>query len=227
MTYPLIGNYGMCEEDYETLRPLQALSSQTDSTGVRMLQLCWYFGYNMDDDEDTQQAVISDHVDIFHNLRENNDELRYSLDILENNRSDFYATFGGLFFVGIALSVLFIFAAAMIIYYKQVSEGYEDQSRFAIMQKVGMTREDIKKSINSQVLTVFFAPLLLAILHLAFAFPLVWKLLQIFNLHNLPLVIWTHVGACIVFALIYAVIYKITAGAYYITNPFRSSGLTA
>ena len=86
-------------------------------------------------------------------------------------RQDFYITFGGLFFIGMILSAMFIAAAALIIYYKQVSEGYEDQSRFAIMRKVGMTRQDIKKSINSQILTVFFTPLLMAGIHLAFAFP--------------------------------------------------------
>ena len=130
-------------------------------------------------------------------------------------RDDFFATFGGLFFLGIVLSIVFIFAAAMIIYYKQISEGYEDQSRFAIMQKVGMTKTDIKKSINSQVLTVFFAPLIFAGLHLGFAFPLVWKMLQLFNLHNLPLVIWITVGAFVVFGIFYALIYKATARAYY------------
>ena len=83
------------------------------------------------------------------------------------------------------------------------------------MQKVGMTKEDIKKSINSQVLTVFFAPLIMAGIHLAFAFPLVWKLLQLFYLKNLSLVIWVTVASYVAFALIYAVIYKITAGAYY------------
>ena len=130
-------------------------------------------------------------------------------------REDFYITFGGLFFIGIMLSGVFIAAAALIIYYKQVSEGYEDQSRFAIMRKVGMTRADIKKSINSQILTVFFAPLLMAGMHLAFAFPMVWQLLQMFNLRNLKLVIVTNIGAFLAFCLFYVVIYKFTARAYY------------
>ena len=130
-------------------------------------------------------------------------------------RQDFYITFGGLFFIGMILSAMFIAAAALIIYYKQVSEGYEDQSRFAIMRKVGMTRQDIKKSVNSQILTVFFIPLLLAGVHLAFAFPLVWQLLTMFSLTNKRLVIFTNIGAFLIFCVFYVVIYRFTAHAYY------------
>ena len=130
-------------------------------------------------------------------------------------RQDFYITFGGLFFIGMILSAMFIAAAALIIYYKQVSEGYEDQSRFAIMRKVGMTRQDIKKSINSQILTVFFIPLLMAGVHLAFAFPLVWQLLTMFSLTNKRLAIFTNIGAFLIFCVFYVVIYRFTAHAYY------------
>lgn len=130
-------------------------------------------------------------------------------------RQDFYITFGGLFFIGMILSAMFIAAAALIIYYKQVSEGYEDQSRFAIMRKVGMTRQDIKKSINSQILTVFFTPLLMAGIHLAFAFPLVWQLLTMFSLTNKQLAICTNIGAFLIFCVFYVVIYRFTAHAYY------------
>lgn len=130
-------------------------------------------------------------------------------------RQDFYITFGGLFFIGMILSAMFIAAAALIIYYKQVSEGYEDQSRFAIMRKVGMTQLDIKKSINSQILTVFFIPLLMAGVHLAFAFPLVWQLLTMFSLTNKRLAICTNIGAFLIFCVFYVVIYRFTAHAYY------------
>ena len=130
-------------------------------------------------------------------------------------RQDFYITFGSLFFIGIMLSAMFIAAAALIIYYKQVSEGYEDQSRFSIMRKVGMTQRDIKKSVNSQILTVFFIPLLLAGVHLAFAFPMVWKILTMFNLTNKRLVICTNIGAFLIFCVFYVVIYRFTAHAYY------------
>lgn len=103
----------------------------------------------------------------------------------------------------------------MIIYYKQISEGYEDQAGFAIMQKVGMTKADIRKSVNAQILTVFFAPLLMAGLHLAFAFTPIWKLLQLFNLHNLPFVIGVSAVAFVLFGVLYALIYKTTAKAYF------------
>lgn len=97
-----------------------------------------------------------------------------SCDSVAAEREGFYSLYGSLLFLGVLLGVVFVFAAVLIIYYKQISEGYEDQSRFAIMQKVGMTKREIRKSINSQILTVFFLPLILAGVHLAFAFP-AWK----------------------------------------------------
>ena len=112
------------------------------------------------------------------------------------NRADFYGTYGGLFFLGIMLSIVFIFAAVAILYYKQLSEGYEDQSRFDIMQKVGMTKVDIRRSINSQLLTVFYLPLVLAGVHLCFAFPFIHKLLILFNLDNRGLLIGTTAVSC-------------------------------
>ena len=87
-----------------------------------------------------------------------------------------------------------------MMYYKQLSEGYEDQARFEIMQKVGMTARQIKKSINSQVLTVFFLPLLVAVLHLAFAFPLVYKMLLLLGFSNQNLLVLVTVGCVLVFA---------------------------
>ena len=130
-------------------------------------------------------------------------------------RRDFYMLYGSLFFIGIVLSIVFLFAAALIVYYKQISEGYEDQARFSIMQKVGMTRQDIRRSINSQVLTVFFAPLLFAGLHMAFAFPMVWLMLRMFGMKNLLLIILTTFAAFAVFGVFYIIIYWFTAGAYY------------
>lgn len=133
----------------------------------------------------------------------------------ENNRNDFYCTYGGLFFLGILLSVIFIFAAVLIIYYKQITEGYEDQARFDIMQKIGMTKKEIRKSINSQLLTVFFLPLLFAALHLAFAFPMVKKMLALSGLQNITLFALVTIGTFFVYAIFYALVYKITSNAYY------------
>lgn len=131
------------------------------------------------------------------------------------NRDDFYGTYGGLFYLGIILSIVFLAAAVLIIYYKQISEGYEDQGRFEIMQKVGMTGRDIRKSINSQMLTVFFLPLVTAGLHLCFAFPLVRKLLYLFNLMNTGILIATTVVCFILFGVFYALVYKLTSNAYF------------
>lgn len=100
-------------------------------------------------------------------------------------------------------------------YYKQISEGYEDAARFEILQKVGMTRKEIKKSINSQILTVFAAPLLASGVHLCFAFPLLRKLLLMFGLSNTPLLVGVTVGSYLVFAVLYVVMYKATSRSYY------------
>ena len=128
---------------------------------------------------------------------------------------DFYGTYGSLFFIGIVLSVLFVCAAVLIIYYKQLCEGYEDQSRFAIMQKVGMTAADIRRSVNSQLLTVFFLPLAGAALHMAFAFPMIRRMLLLFELHNTGLFIATALVSFAVLAAVYTLVYKATSNAYY------------
>ena len=140
---------------------------------------------------------------------------RSTVESREQNRLDFFGLYGGLFGLGIILSIVFIFAAVLIIYYKQISEGYEDQSRFEIMQKVGMTKNEIRKSINSQLLTVFFLPLIFAGMHLAFAAPIIKKLLLLFNLTNLNLFIVTILISFAAFALFYMIVYKITSSAYY------------
>ena len=137
------------------------------------------------------------------------------VESLAENRGDFYGSYGSLFFLGILLSVGFSLAAVLIIYYKQISEGYEDQARFDIMQKVGMTRRDIRSSINSQLLLVFFLPLLLAGLHLVFAFPFVHKLLLLFNLWNTRLLVGTTAASFLAFAVLYTLVYRATSTAYY------------
>ena len=127
----------------------------------------------------------------------------------------FYSLFGGLFYLGIVLSIVFLLAAVLIIYYKQVSEGYEDKHRFEIMQKVGMTKKEIRKSINSQVIVAFFMPLITAGIHLCFAFPMIRKILLIFNIFNTALLIKSAIICFIVFAMFYAIIYRVTSNAYY------------
>lgn len=131
-----------------------------------------------------------------------------------DSKDEFYSAYGALFFVGIILSVVFMVACVLIIYYKQITEGYEDRARFEIMQKVGMTKKDIKRSINSQMLLVFLLPILVAMLHLAFAFPMVFKLLTLFGLTNMPLFLTVAVGVALVIAVCYAIAYKLTTNVY-------------
>ena len=102
-----------------------------------------------------------------------------------------------------------------IIYYKQVSEGYEDAKRFDIMQKVGMSHQEVKRSIHSQVLMVFFLPLLMAIVHLCFAFPMLQKILMLMMMTNLDLILLSMAGCVLVFSMFYLVIYLLTARTYY------------
>lgn len=133
----------------------------------------------------------------------------------QSNEADFYAIYGGFLFLGLFLGLLFLVATVLIIYYKQISEGYEDKERYVILQKVGMSRNEIKSSIQSQILIVFFLPLTLAIIHIAFAFKMIAKLLALFNLTNVPLfAICTVVTIC-VFAIIYGIVFALTAKIYY------------
>ena len=126
-----------------------------------------------------------------------------------------YAVYGGFLFLGIFFGLLFTMAAVMIIYYKQISEGYDDKERFAIMQKVGMSEKEVKKTIHSQVLTVFFLPLCVAVIHLCVAFKMIKMLLYAIMLTN----VWLYVGCMavtvLVFAVIYSAVYALTARSYY------------
>ena len=148
-------------------------------------------------------------------LRSTGESWGYSYQFRAEAADDFYGTYGSLFFIGIVLSVMFICAAVLIIYYKQLCEGYEDQPRFAIMQKVGMTAADIRRSVNSQLLTVFFLPLAGAALHMAFAFPMIRRMLLLFELHNTGLFVATVLISFAVLAAVYTLVYKATSNAYY------------
>lgn len=128
---------------------------------------------------------------------------------------DFLATFGGMLFLGIFLGTLFLMATGLIIYYKQISEGYEDKERFHIMQKVGMSKEEVKRTIRTQTLMVFFLPLMMAIVHIAFAFPVITKILSLFALTNVTLFVICTAMTIFVFAVIYVLLYRLTARAYY------------
>lgn len=133
----------------------------------------------------------------------------------EDSRESFYSVYGGLFFLGLFLGTLFILATVLIMYYKQISEGYDDKERFAIMQKVGLSKEEIKKSIKSQVLVVFFLPLAAAVIHIAFAFKVITKLLAVLNLTNVGLFAICTAATILIFAVFYALVYSLTAREYY------------
>ncbi len=141
---------------------------------------------------------------------------RSRYEVRETEKADMYALNGGLFYLGVVLSLVFLVATVLIIYYKQLSEGYEDRSRFEIMQKVGMTKKEIKKSISSQILTVFFLPLILAAVHIIFAFPIIYKIISLMFASDAALVLGlTTAGSFLLFTVFYVIIYKVTSGAYY------------
>lgn len=129
----------------------------------------------------------------------------------------FRDTYSSLFFLGIFLSILFIMATILIIYYKQISESYDDKERYEIMQNVGMSHTEVKRTIRSQVLTVFFLPLIVAGVHVAFAFPIMSRVLSLFGLINVTLYITCTVICFLVFALMYGIIFAITSRLYYKT----------
>jgi len=176
-----------------------------------ILRLAFYYGFDLDADQDTQMKLIS----------ALNAEMRrliphdYYVDGVSVSREFFYAVYGGLFYLGIFLGLLFIMETVLIIYYKQITEGYDDKERYEIMQKVGMSRSEVKKTVKDQVLTVFFLPLVTAVVHLAFAFKVITKLLAVLNLTNVVLFAACTAATVIIFALFYIAVYIATARSYY------------
>lgn len=135
--------------------------------------------------------------------------------IRQQEYESYYADNGSLLFIGIFLGSLFLMGTAMIIYYKQISEGYEDQKRFEIMQKVGLSRREVRSSVRRQILMVFFLPLLMAMLHITMAFPMIRKMLLLFGMTNTKLFIGCTAGTVLIFAVVYGLIYLMTARSYY------------
>jgi len=214
-TVEVLSNIYLIVPDFEAA--VRDLGTLTDSQGRQMLLSSWRYAFDTDLEPRAQIGLRKALSSAMSALKEERGDLLRSTysESLEADRMDFYGTYGGLFFLAILLSLVFLVAAVLIIYYKQISEGYEDQSRFDIMQKVGMTKEDIRKSINSQMLTVFYLPIVFAALHLVFAFPMIRKILILFNLNNLPLLILTTALSVLAFSLLYALVYRVTSNAYY------------
>ena len=183
---------------------------QQEAYGDKAASIGLFYGFDSDANEEEQKGFYYDIVE----------ELKaHKLDAWTESRAEarvsFVSLYGGFFFIGTFLSALFVVAAALIIYYKQISEGYDDRERFLIMQKVGMERREVRASIRSQVLMVFFLPLAVACIHVIAAFPLVSKLLALMNFVNTKLYLICTGISFLVFAGMYIMIYFLTARIYY------------
>lgn len=139
----------------------------------------------------------------------------YMVDLRCEMIGEMYAMNGGFFFLGIFLGVLFLLGTVLIMYYKQLSEGYEDRARFQIMQQVGLQKPEIRRSVDRQLLIVFFAPLLVAAVHIAFDFRLIRMMLTLFMLNDIRITLWCTLGTFGAFALLYLIVYRVTARVYY------------
>ena len=135
--------------------------------------------------------------------------------IRQQEYESYYADNGSLLFIGIFLGSLFLMGTAMIIYYKQISERYEDQKRFEMMKKLGLSRREVRSSVRRQILMVFFLPLLMAMLHITMAFPMIRRMLLLFGMTNTKLFIGCTAGTVLIFAVVYGLIYLMTARSYY------------
>lgn len=199
--------YFVVVPDENTIKEIYSASTKATK---KMEELSYYFAFDTDDTKEKEIALIND-------IRIKIKELsvRAACQGVEESRDSFFSLYGGLFFLGIFLGTLFIMATVLIIYYKQISEGYDDKERFEIMKKVGMSKEEIKKSINSQVLMVFFLPLFTAIIHIAFAFKVIVKLLEVLNLTNVTLFVYCTAGTIFIFTIFYAIVYVLTSKVYY------------
>lgn len=200
-------------EDVESfIQPMKAL---VNSYGKPVLSYQWQYGFDLDCTDEEQSTIFYEIRGALSALEAQGIPISFSEESVAVNRYSFYQLYGGLFFLGIMLGLVFVVATTLIMYYKQISEGYEDQGRFEILQKVGMTGREIRKSINSQVMTVFFLPLLVVGIHLAFAFPFLYKMLMMMGFHNLKLLVMVAAAAYLLFGVGYVLVYRITSRAYY------------
>lgn len=204
---------------YETInaKPLQ------DGT-LYLLTLKECYDFDLECDQEEQIEIYEEILESFGQLSNVTDEqgqragdslANYYADCKASGKGEFIALNGGLFFLGVLLGAVFLFGTVLIMYYKQISEGYEDQDRFDILMKVGMTKKEVKQTINSQVLTVFFMPLIMAGIHLAFAFPMIQKILMLMSGVEAKVFVIVTIGCYLVFALFYVVVYMVTSKSYY------------
>lgn len=196
---------------------ITALVGEKSGEAMMMDRLALHFDLASEADTDTQEKLVKT---LRSEAMKSTGKDFYGMSSLSVDtralcRMDYLSLFGGLFFLGMVLGPLFSIAAVLIMYYKQICEGYEDAESFAVMRKVGLTDAEIRRSVNSQVLTVFFAPLLMAGLHMMFAMPMIRLILGAFGLHNDSLFYGIGIGCYVVFAVIYALMYLLTSRRYY------------
>lgn len=207
--------------DAEAFRSeITALVGEKSGKAMMMDRLALHFDLDSEADTDTQEKLVKTLRSRSWEAMKSTGKEFYGMSSLNVDtralcRRDYLSLFGGLFFLGMVLGPLFSIAAVLIMYYKQICEGYEDAERFAVMRKVGLTDAEIRRSVNSQVLTVFFAPLLMAGLHMLFAMPMIRLILGAFGLHNDSLFYGIGIGCYVVFAVIYALMYLLTSRRYY------------
>ena len=178
----------------------------------------WYYNFDLScgDEEQIQiQNEIDKKINVLAEQESDTIFFKVSTDSRAASRADYQALYGGLFFLGILLGVVFILGMVLIIYYKQITEGYEDQERFQILMKVGMTQKEVRQTINSQVMTVFFLPLVAAGIHTAFAFPMIEKMVHLLAFSDRKFLILVTVCSYLVFALFYIIVYLVTSKQYY------------
>lgn len=231
LTYTSNGKCGKKEiniagRNYQVKKELSEMTSQPKSTAEMYKTLYIVFA----NAEQIERIESFSYADKF-NLKGDDGKQKEALEQIQNefyekfpdgtmesrmlSRSSFYELYGGLFFIGIYLGSMFIMATVLIIYYKQISEGYDDRERYQIMQKVGMSKKEVKRSIRSQVLSVFFLPLIVAVIHVAVAFKVMTKILGVLNLTNVSLFAVCTIITIAVFAVFYIIVYSITAKEYY------------
>ena len=178
-----------------------------EEQGGTIPKVAYYYGFDLDCDDTAMYAVYNDITD--------RDMRHMVVECRALEKEYFFGTYGGLFFLGIIFGAVFILAAVLIMYYKQISEGCDDRARFDILRKVGMNDREIRRAVNSQVLTVFFAPLIAAGVHMAFAFPLLTKMLGLFGMRDTAFLAAVTLVCYCIFAMIYVLMYGVTSRSYY------------
>ncbi|MBU9727061.1 ABC transporter permease [Diplocloster modestus] len=204
--------YAMFNENFLIVKNEEAGDRIFRASGMEPDAYGWNFQWNCDIDGKKDDCVDFSYAFID---RVHNEVSSSYVDSMYTSLSGWYMSYGGILFIGIFLGILFIMAAVLIIYYKQVSEGYEDHERFLIMQKVGMSHDEVRSSIRKQVSMVFFLPLVMAVIHVMFAFPMISRLLVMFNLTDIRLEFICTCVTVVVFSLVYSLVYMRTAKVYY------------